>query len=356
MKLVCPKVLIKITELDFHGKSTGRQFLKQKCFFHSSNEVKPTIRVIRPHPNTSITALTKSKLSSLSYHHNMSGIRQRLINKRNEQARADLALQLYDPPTVQDRPIDATYIYPTGNFVIVNGQPKQQCVVQRAVEPKHLDKLLSRSRALAQTREDGQQSDRSTVGPFGIDEQQRNMEVEKYADKAFKLLRERLLEKMPSVRREKYPQLHFLTLMDVKAALREQFEYGLPSHSDAFLDSFVAGLLTGLGYGQHCCEVCGMVFNDRKELDNHKKNRFQTPFQCGLDDCQRELCTVDALNFHSQLIHSWNAHDGTTFTEPDQEERAADDRGGGERCDVDGCCCVFKTRRGLTTHKRMAHK
>lgn len=355
MKLVYPLILIKITQVD-RNKGTRPDSFQTKKFFSVREQSQANHQSNRPHSTTSINPLTKSKIELPSHKHKMSSIRQRLINKRDEQVRTDIALQLHDPPTVEDRPIDATYVYPTGNFVMVNGKPMEQVVIQRAVEPKDLDKLLSRSRACAQIRKDAERSNTANPRRFGIDEEKRNMGVDMYADKAFKLLRERLFEKMPSVQTEKYPHIGFLTLMDIKAGLREKFEYSLPSHPEAFLDSYVAGLLTGLGYGQNCCEVCGMVFDDQKALDNHKKNSFHTSFQCGLDGCQRELCSVDAVNFHCRLIHGWNARDGTPFTEAEEVEKSSHDHNGGEECNVDGCRRVFKTRRGLATHKRMAHK
>lgn len=294
----------------------------------------------------------------------MSNLSQRLMNERNEKERAAIQDILYDPPTIEDRPIDATYVYPTGNFILVDRELKPECVVQRAVTANELDKLAFKTRNARRT-ENVQRNlnyPSSSVQLLTVANEQEKV-VKKAVEWIFKLLRERLQEKMLLVQHEKYFPVHEVTKGDIERALSDYAEVNGPQFDGDFLDGFVAQLLTEVEYGDHCCEVCGMVFDDKEGLNDHKESRFRTPFVCIELGCGRRLCTVDAVKLHCELIHGRNAEDGKPVIDMEMEDRCenivrsqAQENVKGEVCDEEGCCRWFRSRRGLATHKRLAHK
>jgi len=174
-------------------------------------------------------------------------------------------------------------------------------------------------------------------------------------DKVYDLIRERLVEIRPEVQKKQYFDLGIINKEDIYTALDSHAGGHCKRFDMKVLDCVSAGILTRLGFGKYCCDLCGAVFSNEKELDDHLDTRFREPFICFEDGCERQMCCVDAVKMHCELIHGKDAATGKK-KKVDWREIELNHQEGGHKCDETNCGRRFKTSRGLATHKRMVHK
>lgn len=290
----------------------------------------------------------------------MSNTARRLNMMRNERFRTNLRQQTLPETSVEGRPVDALYFYPTtGQTKAADGNVQRKCIIQLPVEPSDLctTKDGPSTSAVLDEEVPNSKSGSGTVGAVGMDTHVHTTEVSKAVDKIYKRIRERIMEAVPNVRNTKYPVLASITKQDVETVL-QQYMGGYCQHfDDHFLDSVAAGILTNVGYGDFCCDKCGMVFKDGQQLEKHKKSRFPEPYICGHDGCIRQLCNVDSVVAHIKLSHGKNPSDATPYHDDNEVLPAVKkETSGNVKCTVKGCGRAFDTTRGLAIHRAKAHK